>query len=188
MWTFRATNGMMRTLKVKGVHIPTAPHCLVSTTRVLQKYPTESFHIGVNSMTLSGDDDNPPVAIRICPTDLLPCGYTVPDPHDEKNRGMANVASQDEVGNNKMHPRSPNLLVASNINLTEPERELLRWHYKLAHVSLRRVQWMFRQGLLTANERSRRLQQAASKLTTLPLCTACQCAKQRRKTNPGVLK
>ena len=47
--------------------------------------------------------------------------------------------------------------VPSNVNLTEQEKELLRWHQRLGHVSMHRVKWMMRQGMLSTTERTRRL-------------------------------
>ena len=47
---------------------------------------------------------------------------------------------------------------------------------------------MMRQGLLSSSERTRRLHQAAAKLTHGPMCTACQYAKQRRNPTPGTKK
>ena len=84
--------------------------------------------------------------------------------------------------------KQPALTNTSNINLTEPEKELLRWHHRLGHVSMKRVQWLFRQGVLATSEKARRLQSSAAKLTHGPLCTACQYAKQRRRTEPGTTK
>ena len=45
-----------------------------------------------------------------------------------------------------------------------------------------------RQGILASSDKIRRLHTAASKLVAGPLCTACQYAKQRRKTTPGTVK
>ena len=72
-----------------------------------------------------------------------------------------------------------------NINLSTAEKELLRWHQCLGHVSIRRVQWMMKQGMLSNSEATRRLHTTAAKLEEGPMCTACQYAKQRRKTTQG---
>ena len=53
---------------------------------------------------------------------------------------------------------------------------------------MHRVKWMMRQGMLSTTERARRLHSAASKLETNPVCTACQYAKQRRKTTLETVK
>ena len=59
---------------------------------------------------------------------------------------------------------------------------------RLGHVSMHRVKWMMRQGMLSTTERTRRLHSATFKLETNPVCTACQYAKQRCKTTPGTVK
>ena len=99
------------------------------------------------------------------------------------------AAAADDTTRNPFaeHKPTPSALEGANFNLTEPEKELLRWHHKLGHLSFRRVLWLFRQGVLAVTERAKRLQAAALKLTKVPLCTACQCAKQRRKATPGTV-
>jgi hypothetical protein len=37
----------------------------------------------------------------------------------------------------------------ANHNLSEPEKELLRWHYRLGHISFRKIQFLFRSGILS---------------------------------------
>ena len=44
-----------------------------------------------------------------------------------------------------------------NINLSEPEKELLRWHQRFGHVFIQRIQWMMRNGLLATTDRAKRL-------------------------------
>jgi len=74
---------------------------------------------------------------------------------------------------------------AANINLSEPEKELLRCHCRLGHVSFRRVQFLMRTGVLSNNESSRRLHTAACKLASPPKCAACQYGKKTRRPSPG---
>ena len=74
----------------------------------------------------------------------------------------------------------------ANANLSETEKELLRWHFRLGHLSFRRVQFLLRTGVLARSEGTRRLHTSASKLTSPPLCAACQCGKQTRRPAPGV--
>ena len=73
----------------------------------------------------------------------------------------------------------------ANINLTEPEKELLRWHQRLGHISIKKVQFIMRTGILASSEKQKRLHIAASKLEKPPLCAACQFGKQRRRKAPG---
>jgi hypothetical protein len=74
-----------------------------------------------------------------------------------------------------------------NANLSDPQRELLRWHQKLENFGYRRVQFLLRSGVLSHTEQARRLQLAAAQLSSegCPLCAACQFGKQRRRPAPG---
>ena len=63
----------------------------------------------------------------------------------------------------------------SNQNLTPSQKEALRWHWKLGHVSMQVVNWLGNQGLLG------RLSQRLSKLSDCPKCGTCQYGKQTRK-------
>jgi hypothetical protein len=72
----------------------------------------------------------------------------------------------------------------TNQNLTAPQKELLLWHHRLAHANLQWVQW------LAASHRDREDNRTKSLLETkenkvsscvLPLCAACQVAKQSRR-------
>ena len=87
-------------------------------------------------------------------------------------------------------PTRPQQCVTSptNVNLSEPEKELLRWHQRLGHISIRRVQWLMRQGLLSTSERTWSLHSTALKLAHGPLCAACQYAKQRCTPAPGTVR
>ncbi|KAI2512071.1 hypothetical protein MHU86_2359 [Fragilaria crotonensis] len=62
----------------------------------------------------------------------------------------------------------------TNHNLSEAEKELLRWHYRLGHIGFKKIQFLLRTGVLSQTEASRRLHSAACKLTNLPKCAACQ--------------
>ncbi|KAI2496716.1 hypothetical protein MHU86_17763 [Fragilaria crotonensis] len=73
----------------------------------------------------------------------------------------------------------------ANLNLSEPEKELLRWHYRLGHISFRKIQFLMRSGVLTKSNNKRKLHQAACSLTELPKCAACQYGKQHRRPAPG---
>jgi hypothetical protein len=76
---------------------------------------------------------------------------------------------------------------AHNQNLSAAEKELLRWHFRLGHLSFRKIQFLLQSGALAHTDASRRLQTASSKLHSCPLCAACQYRKQRRTTTPGKL-
>ena len=72
-----------------------------------------------------------------------------------------------------------------NLNLSEPEKELLRWHQRLGHISFKRIQALFRSGVLSNSESTRRLHTAASKIIHPPKCAACQFGKQACRPAKG---
>ena len=101
------------------------------------------------------------------------------------NRGVAVPA---ERARPKPPPPQSSTILGSNFNLTDEEKELLRWHQRLGHIGMKKVQWLMRQGIFGITETSRRLCNKAASLRQAPLCTACQYAKQRRKPAQGVVK
>ena len=64
---------------------------------------------------------------------------------------------------------------ASNQNLTNAQKELLKWHFRLGHVGFRHIQWLVRVG---------RLKVANSKgvsTCVIPKCAACEFGKASRR-------
>jgi hypothetical protein len=77
------------------------------------------------------------------------------------------------------------ITIDANANLSEPEKELLRWHARLGHLGFRKIQFLMRTGILSRSESTRRLQVAACKLSRPPKCAACQFGKQSQRPSPG---
>jgi hypothetical protein len=75
-----------------------------------------------------------------------------------------------------------------NNNLTEAEKELSRWHFRLGHLSFRRIQFLMRSGALSASESARRLHTACARLINPPMCAACQFSKQKQRSAPGTTR
>ena len=73
----------------------------------------------------------------------------------------------------------------ANMNLRESEKELLRWHYRLGHLSFHKVQFLMRTGVLAHSEHTRHLHAATSRISPMPKCAACQFRKQVRQSPPG---
>jgi hypothetical protein len=72
-----------------------------------------------------------------------------------------------------------------NINLSKPQKELLRWHYRLGHLNFRTVQFIMRLGVLAHTRQQRQLHTTVCKLKELPKCAACLYGKQTRRSAPG---
>ena len=71
------------------------------------------------------------------------------------------------------------------MSLSEAQKELVRWHDKLGHISYKRIQGLMRSEVLAHSQATRHLHTAACKLTDLPKCAACQFGKQKRRPTPG---
>ncbi len=92
------------------------------TTSPLQTYPNKTIIIEANRLTLSGiadKSDRGPVTAKVNPQNNLPTSeaYNVADPIKAADALVSVVST--------VHER--------NLNLTEAEKELLRWHYRLGH-------------------------------------------------------
>ena len=181
-WTFEAEDGTYRTLLLPCYYIPTCTTRIASIQVILKTYPKETVKMSRDSLTLSGHGSSPAITVTFCETSNLPFGLTATNPNPKVHKVSRSKSKTMPTGNHS------SVVKSSNINLTEPEKELLRWHYRLGHVGMSKIQWLFRLGVLASSEKQRRLQASAAKLTHGPLCTACQYAKQRRKTTPGTTK
>mmetsp|Transcript_28020 Transcript_28020/g.77081 ORF Transcript_28020/g.77081 Transcript_28020/m.77081 type:complete len:150 (-) Transcript_28020:49-498(-) len=73
----------------------------------------------------------------------------------------------------------------SNINLTAPQKELVKWHERFGHLSLKKIQFLMLTGILAHTEEARRLHTAATKTTHPPMCAACKYGKQKARPTPG---
>ena len=75
----------------------------------------------------------------------------------------------------------------NNFNLSEPHKELLRWHFRLGHIGMKTVQFILRTGALSSSDKQKRLHTRASNIPShdLPKCGSCMFGKQTRKRVPG---
>jgi hypothetical protein len=173
-WSFVDNSGMLRTLKVPAYHVPGATARLLSTNSLLQTYPGETIHQMGDRLVLSGSKENDVRGVEILtePQSNLPVGFAYDAPFFSKT-----VSSAFDVVLTTTSER--------NINLSAAEKELLRWHHRLGHLSFKKIQFLLQSGALAFSEPSRRLQTSAAKLHSCPMCAACQYGKQRRSAAPG---
>ena len=172
-WTIADDHGGLRTIKVPAYHAPSSKIRLLSTQGLLQTYDGELIEILPHRLKLSGmpgDHERNPITVRVNPNSNLPTSIGYSNFCEKVPQALLSTIST---------------VSAHNMNLTDPQKELLRWHYRFGHVDIRRVQFVMRTGILATSPAKRRLHAAASKLRPTPKCAACQFGKQVRKTTPG---
>ena len=168
-WSFEDIHGALRTMRLPAYYVPKATSNLLSINSLLQTYPDETINITPAKLILSGTstrDGCTPVHVTIDHSTNLPTCW-IHDPH------------------NKSSPQAMNVLLTSvhddNKNLTPGEKELLRWHQRLGHLSFQQVQFLLNQGVLARSEEQRRLHRTAAQIRNPPKCAACLFAKQTRR-------
>jgi len=174
LWTFIDTDGKFRHVKVPAYYIPKSPVRLLSTTSLLQTYSGETICLSDQSALLSGipsDPERTPVEAFVNSKTNIPTATAFR--FDEVHQtAVAFNATVSEVH-------------SANMNLTEPEKELLRWHQRLGHLSFRTIQFLMRSGVLCLSASKRHLHTAAAKLPHPPKCAACMFGKQKARSIPG---
>ena len=156
----------------------------MSTTSILNVYDGEVITVDKDGLTLSGLPSDPTrgsIRAPVDPSNNIPTSVIekhgqVPelDAYEEDPKAAANMA---EV--------YASVVESTDVNLSEPEKELLRWHFKLGHMDMKRVQFLMRGSVLAHSEQVKALHTRASRLTKLPKCAACMFAKQTLKAVQG---
>ena len=174
MWAMRDKTGQLRLIKVPALYIPNCRARLLSTTSLLQTYPDETIVANNQQATLSGNSSDPTrgsVVAYVNPTNNIPesvayCYGKIGNVTD----AMSGIISE-------VH--------RSNINLNAAEKELLRWHQRLGHLSFAKIKFLMRTGILASSQAQKGLHAAACKIVTPPKCAACQFGKQTCRPAPG---
>ena len=173
LWSVVDTTGMLRHLKVKAYYVPSSQIRLLSLHALLQHNEQESITMENDCLTLSGvtdDDSRNSVRVPLHPVSRLPISIAY-----RYNDMAINFLSP--VADAKAIYSASSVVSPSNSNLSEAEKELLRWHFKLGHIAFSKVQALMRTGVLSHSEGTRRLHRAAANLSTAPKCAACTFAK-----------
>jgi hypothetical protein len=174
LWPMLDVRGQLRLIKLPAFYAPSCKVRLLSTTSLLQTYPDETIKVDATQMRLSGLASDPTrgaVIAAVNPRNNLPMATSYR--YDAVEAGPLALSAAISLTND------------ANTNLSEPEKELLRWHARLGHLSFRKIQFLMRTGILSRSESTRRLQVSASKLSHPPKCAACQFGKQSQRPSPG---
>jgi len=175
-WTLLDVSGNPRNLVLPAYYAPKARQRLLSTTAFCDQYPNNQITVSPNMWTINPDPHNPnerAIDVLINRNNNLPMSTCH---HGKSLEHLAiNFASQTTTTH------------ARNYNLSEPQKELLRWHYRLGHVGMQTVKWILRTGALATTNAMKRLHKRAANVphNDTPRCAACQFGKQTRKPAPG---
>ena len=173
-WAIHDTDGNLRMIKVPAFYVPGIKVRLLSTTSLLQTYQNETIKVESHRLTfcgIKGDPSRGAVIALVNPQNNLPTSgaFNANDPFKAADALISTISEVHDA----------------NHNLSESEKELLRWHYRLGHIGFKKIQFLLRTGVLSHTESSRRLHQAACKIVNYPKCAACQYGKQHRRPIPG---
>ena len=173
-WYVNDAKGRSRELRIPAYYIPTSRVRLLSVGTVLKRYPGEEIIIKPQGLTLSGIEGSKNRGKIFAPFN---CHSRLPVSIGHRR----SKATSDEPD---VHLAQP-VVSAENTNLSPAEKELLRWHQRLGHIAFKKVQHLMKGGVLAYSEATRHLQRTASRIQAIK-CAACQYAKQRAQSAPGV--
>ena len=174
LWSVHDNTGKLRHFKLKAYHIPSAKTRLISTNELLNQYEGEHLTVDSRSMTLSGkigDDNRSSVIAFNNPATNLPT--------------LTAYRSEDVQGPAILLCKTVSSVHADNNNLSDSQKELLRWHQRLGHLAFKKIQHLMRTGVLSHTEATRSLHTMSSKLKEMPKCAACLFGKQSARPSPG---
>lgn len=84
-WTFAADNGMCRTLKLPGCHVPSSLTRIASLQVILKACPQETISMTANALRSNGHDQQPSITVPFELESNLPTLPSVdPNDHDHK--------------------------------------------------------------------------------------------------------
>ena len=172
-WSVHAENGQLRHFNLPTLLVPKCKMRLLSTSVLLRTYPGEVITQHSSFMRLSGLDGDPKRPSVLVPLDqknglLQSRGY-------RKEHIETAVASLSET---------ISTVHSSNFNLTESEKELLKWHHRLGHLSFRRIQSLLRSGTFAHTDSARTLHRSVYRIRHPPKCAACLYGKQSARPIP----
>ena len=123
-------NGRVVDLKLRALHVPESTDCLLCPQQLQQSLKLKKHsEISETSMVIHFDEGD--------------CDC----PYNSSNLPVITLSTPNAM---KEQLAALNACVTkeANQNLTPPQKELLKWHYRLGHLGLQRVQALLRSGAL----------------------------------------
>ena len=196
IWHIRDDNGNLRALRLHALYIPNAQVRLLSTATFTKQSPDETFLITKFGGQISGVKGDPSRGPIFAPMNeksqlLVSMGHRIPSSCNMAHLQVDPSDFTSDFGCLRELSNTPGLYPAIvptvsdiNTNLSQAEKELLKWHQRLGHIAFAKIQYLFRTGALASSDSARRLHRSASSIQ-IPKCAACLYAKQRARTAPG---
>ena len=125
-WTVRDDNGRSHDIETDAYYVPAAKIRLLSPQRYLRQRKVGSFVLQPNQTTFYFDSKSP---LSFTSLNKQNVGLPITSLHRRRNTAWLEAA---QLGADVLEP--------SNSNLTSSQKELLDWHYRLAHFNLSWIQ------------------------------------------------
>ena len=173
-WSILDENGGLRHLQLPALLVPECDSRLLSTSVLLQQYDNEHLIQQSTFIRLSGNPNSSDRASVLV--------------HYDRRSGLlkATMHRMPEVENAVAYlGQTISAVRDENLNLSPAEKELLKWHYRLGHLSFRRIQSLLRSGVFSHSESSRLLHRSACHIRHPPKCAACLYGKQSARPIPN---
>ena len=136
-WSMLDSSGNVRDLKLPAYYAPNARQRLLSTSVFCKIYPNNNIVLNPKSWTIQPDPNNTnesAIDIMINPLNNLPMTTCM----RPESLGEVAVNFAEQIS----------CIHSNNFNLSCPQKELLRWHYRLGHMSMRTIQRILGTGAL----------------------------------------
>ena len=182
-WVIRDVNGKVHTIRCEAFYVPKAQIRLYSPQQYFMEHGEGHLFMDKDKTVLTLPGGNMEFPYNCC--SRLPM-MLLDNEHFREERS---------AGFTETHVKYlatatfPSIVDMTNLNLTSSQKELLLWHWKLGHANMHWIQ------SLAAKPRSDDMPhnrpilptRAGSRMSSCerPLCTACQLAKQSRRTRAG---
>ena len=176
-WLIPSTDGTMRTFFIRALYVPAANQRLLCPQSYLQQIkksePKNREHVKLTNLALSivGHSHLPVVEIPFHAQSNLPVTLCF----TEKGMQQQHLALNNCVTN------------STNKNLDPSQKELLKWHFRLGHISMAAIQHLLGTGTLAHSDSMKNLHRRASKCDK-PKCASCEFGKGKRRPTPGKLE
>jgi len=173
-WHIPAADGELRFFRVTAYHVPSAQQRLFSP----QTYIQDIRKVEKGNQE-RGDHDHKMYQLYGHAT-LAP----IQAPFAQHNNLPMTIVFTSKALAQAYEGLTSCITAAQNQNLTPSQKCLLRWHFRLGHISFNAVQAILKTGLLAHSESQKTLHRAASRCEK-PKCACCEFGKARRRKAQG---